>query len=66
MMRRSMRFILRSVNYLDSHLWDKTTWVSIFLGEIKVETTHVGKKLPENNNLMQVELGEVVVIPRGM
>jgi hypothetical protein len=32
------------------------------LGGLKVETTHVGKKLPKNNNMMQEELGDVVVI----
>jgi hypothetical protein len=50
MMRRSMRFILRKCELLqDSHLWEKNMGVN-FPGEIKVETTHVGGKLPENNN----------------
>jgi len=33
-----------------------------FPWDLKVETSHVGGKLPENNNQVQVELGEVVVI----
>jgi hypothetical protein len=62
MMRRSMRFILRSENTWTPMCYGIKQHGCQFSWGIKVETTHVGKKLPKNNNLMQVELGEVVVI----
>jgi hypothetical protein len=43
-------------------IWDKTNMYFNFPEGIKFETTHVGKQILRNNNLMQVEQGEFGMI----